>query len=101
MSLLQFAGSKKKARIAERDARRVRAVKKRLERIYELARLIKSEQELDTYLTAIPDDAVRAETRKLIEPFLLFKVRRVQLVTSEPIDLAAAPEKATTEVVLT
>jgi hypothetical protein len=82
----QHLGSKRKIKVAEREARRVAAVKKRLGRIYELARLITSEQELDTYLLAIPDETVRAETRALIEPFLLFALQPVGVV---------APEKAT------
>lgn len=79
MSILQFSGSKRKAKADARDARRVRAVQARLNRIYDLAKLLKSEEELNLLLQSIPDDAVRAETRKLIEPFCLFKIQRVEL----------------------
>lgn len=84
----KFAGSKRKARLLARDERRVRAVNARLNHIAQLAKLIKTEQELDTYLAAIEDDAVRAETKSLIEPFLLFRIQRVELANG-------TPEKAT------
>jgi hypothetical protein len=67
-------GSKKKARAAARERRLSNAFKKRLARIYELARLIRDENELTILLDQIPDEEVRAETRKLITPFLLFQV---------------------------
>lgn len=95
MSVIQFS-SKKKRRLAERDARRVRAVNARLNRIMQLAKLLKNDHELDLLLQSIPDDALRAETRKLIEPFCLFKIQRVELITApDGIDVAATPEKAT------
>lgn len=83
------AGSKRKARLLAREWRRVVAVNKRLSRIYQLSTLLKSEQELDLYLRQIPDAAVRAETKKLIEPFLLFRLKRVEMASS------LSPEKAT------
>lgn len=97
----QFAGSKRQARIAARDQRRVDAVKTRLQKIYALSKLVKDEDELNVLLASIPDEAVREETKKLIEPFLLFTLRKVELATpSEVIDLVAAPEKATEHRVL-
>lgn len=84
----KFAGSKRKAKLLARDERRVATVQKRLHRIYQLSTLIRSEQELDAYLAAIPDALLRAATRTLIEPFLLFRVARVEL-SDRP------PEKAT------
>jgi hypothetical protein len=84
-----FAGSKKQRRLKDYEDRQVKAMKKRLGRIYELARLIKTEDELDTYLAQIEDDAVRAETKNLLQPFLLFECQRVELVGYLP------PEKRT------
>lgn len=85
MSNLQFAGSKKKAKSLAREARIKAAFQQRIDRIYELSRLIKTEDELNRYLEAITDDTVRAETKKLIEPFLLFKCRQVVLADG-PLD---------------
>lgn len=75
----QFAGSKKKARILERDQRRQKALDKRLQKIYAYCRLIKNEDELDAWLKGIEDDSVRAETKKLCESFCLFKFRKIVL----------------------
>lgn len=72
-----MVGSKKKAR----EYKRVEGVKKRLRRIYAYCRLLKSEAELDAYLATIPDEAVRAATKSICEPFCLFKFRSVTLAT--------------------
>lgn len=69
-----LTGSKKKARIKEREQRKSRAFLKRLARIYELSRCIKNEAELEHILNQVPDEDTRRETRKLIEPFLLFQL---------------------------
>jgi hypothetical protein len=95
----QFAGSKRQARLAAREQRKVDAVKKRLQKIYALSKLVKSEDELDQLLAAIPDDEVRVATKSLMEPFLLFKLRKIELATvSEMVDLQASPEKATQQI---
>ena len=84
----KFAGSKRKAKLLARDERRVEATQKRLNRIYQLSKLIQSEQELDTYLAQIEDPELRAATRTLIEPFLLFRITRVDLATDLPAEKA-------------
>lgn len=95
MSIAKFAGSKRKAKILARDERRVQAVKKRLARIYDLSKLVNNEDELNVLLASIPDDATRAATRTIIEPFLLFKLKKVTLASDlDLVDVAAAPEKA-------
>ena len=80
-------GSKRKIR----EAQRVEAMQRRLNRLYEMCRLIKSEDELDTYLRHAYDDELRAEIKKLVEPFCLFKYRKVLVTDADP----ATPEKAT------
>ena len=96
----QFAGSKRKAKIAARDARKVAALNLRLQKIHALAKLVDSEDELDSLLAGIPDDAVRAETKNLIEPFCLFKFRKLTLATANDlVDLQLQPEKATIHLV--
>lgn len=96
----QFAGSKRVAKAAAREQRKVDALNKRLQKIYALARLVNTEAELDTMLAAIPDDTVRAETKSLIEPFVLFKYRTVALATAHDlVDLERQPEKATIHLV--
>lgn len=84
MGLHHFTGSKRKSRIADRERRLTAAFKKRLARIYELSRCIKDEQELEFILSQIPDEDVRAETRKLIEPFLMFQVGQRADAGAEP-----------------
>lgn len=91
MSILQFAGSKRKAKALAREARIKAAFQKRIDRIYELSRLLKTEDELDIFLASIPDDATRIETKKLIEPFCLFKFRKIVLIGGD----LHTPEKAT------
>lgn len=86
---LALTGSKRKRRRAEAAERLRQKVDRDLNRVYQLSKLIASEQELDTYLAAIADDEVRAATKKLIEPFLLFRIQR----TDKP--LVESAEKAT------
>lgn len=74
-----FVGSKKKARAD----RRVEAVKTRLRRIYAYCRLLKTENELDAYLATIPDEAVRAATKSICEPFCLFRFRTPVTIATE------------------
>jgi hypothetical protein len=96
----QFAGSKRKAKAAAREQRKVDALKKRLQKIYALSKLVENEDELDTMLAQIPDADVRAETKKLMETFVPFKYRKVTLATANDlVDLQLQPEKATIQLV--
>lgn len=95
MITTKFAGSKKRAKALQREARIQAAFKKRIDRIYELSRLIKSEDELNLFLESILDDEVRAETKKLIEPFCLFKFKKITLIGGD----LQTPEKATEMVI--
>lgn len=81
-----------------RDRTRVSIEKARLSRVYELSRLIKDDEELDRYLAALPDDMVRAEVRKLIEPFLLFETKK-KIIEPTTTEIAkTAPVMATATV---
>jgi hypothetical protein len=96
----QFAGSKRQAKAAAREQRKVNALKTRLQKIYALSKLVENEDELDTMLAQIPDADVRTETKNLIEPFCLFKFKKIQLATAHDlVDLQAQPEKATIQLV--
>jgi hypothetical protein len=97
-----FAGSKRKAKIAARDERRVEAVKARLRKIYAYARLLKNEDELDAFLATILDPAVRAATKTMIEPFCLFRCRRHVEIASptDVMDAVLAADASATHVVL-
>lgn len=88
---LALTGSKRKRRRAEAAERLRQKVDRDLNRIYQLSKLITSEQELDTYLAAIADDDMRAATKTLIEPFLLFRIQRTDQ------SLVDSPEKATVQ----
>lgn len=77
-----FLGSKRAIRAAKLEDRKVRAFQKRLDRITELARHIRDEQQFQSLLAQIEDPTVRAETEKLIEPLLLFE--RSRFVKPEP-----------------
>lgn len=82
-SVLPFTGSKRKARQRERDQRRLAAFTKRMARIQELAGQIQTESQFREILQACPDDAMRAELAKLLEPLLLFRIGRVTLAPGE------------------
>lgn len=86
-------GSKKKIRAQQR----VDAMKKRLGRVFELAQQVESEDELDAFLRHVDDDALRAEVKNLLEPFMRFKYRKILLAGTEG---ATAPEKATNRLVV-
>lgn len=79
-SLLPFAGSKRKQRLRERDARKGRALQRRLDAIFQLAQSIRDEAHLRQILGDCADDAQRIEILKLLEPVLPFDLGRVQLV---------------------
>jgi hypothetical protein len=91
-----FAGSKRKRRRLAKETAQTNAD---LATLYSYARLIRSEDELDTFLAAELNDERRAEIKSLMEPMVLFKYRtgpRVILASElDAIDLAASPEKAT------
>ena len=73
----------------ERDAMRAVIVKVRCQRLYELAQKLQSEAELDLYLGQIPDDEVRAEVRKLIEPFCPFAIKQPIVVAASSASIVA------------
>lgn len=88
-----LVGSKKKIR----EAQRVEAMNHRLNRLREMAREIPSEDILDAILRDTYDDTMRAEVKKLLEPFCRFRYRRILLAGTEG---ATAPEKATNRMVV-
>lgn len=81
-SIGPFTGSKRKARVRALEDKKTRAFQRRLDKITELARHIRDEQQFQAILATVEDDDVRRETEKLLEPLLLFE--RTTLVKEEP-----------------
>jgi hypothetical protein len=74
----QYVGSKAKARKRRAEEREVTRVKCELSAIAELAKGIRDEKHLREVLATVEDDDLRVATSKLIEPFLLFRIQRVE-----------------------
>lgn len=88
-----LTGSKRKARVLRFQERQRALVNRRLNEIMALAKHVQTEAHLEQLLANIPDDAMRAEVSKLIEPFLPFKINRL-------VQLADAPQPSEQPLVL-
>ena len=81
-----FQGSKRAARGARLEQKKRDGFQKRLDRITALAQGIQNEQDFQSLLAQIEDDAVRREVEKFIEPLLRFE--RSVLIKPEPAPFA-------------
>lgn len=77
-----FAGSKRAARRVAAEQREVARVGRELNAIYQLAQSIRDEAHLQQILSDEPDDAQRAALAAFLEPFLPFRIQRVESLPS-------------------
>ncbi len=84
-SVLPFTGSKSAARRRAAAERQVARVKRELTEIAALAKEIRDEAHLREVLAEIPDDEMRIAVSKLMEPFLSFRIQRVELAEPAPL----------------
>jgi class 3 adenylate cyclase len=80
-SRLAFAGSKRKARRIAAEEREVARLKADLQSVAELSEYVRDDAHLEQILTDVFDVDQRDAVRKLIEPFLRYRITRVE---SEP-----------------